>query len=346
MSRAPISAVPSSANARSASRTAAVSSPSCASQARAASRIRSADEPVVGLHHRVGEEHLPLDGADRENREAAVVRELAEPVGEVALPLPAQPRDPMRRDLVEEAFRNIEALDVLEAVQQPVGVGGIAAWLELLEPDPHRRRERSSVHQRDVELFILLIPTGGIRTAREKSEPVVSVQEHAGECELMHVSGEAGGCRAGLPGGRCGDRKGAQLFAHFGKCGVGTQTLQVDDARHQAGEVFFRSERHDCPVNLFGHVILGGERRDCDCEIFLRGEWTRPFIPPLAVRRKTDHPGFCRPGAGRAAAWRRAQPVALTGPGQSVLRPALRSLSANGVRPAPTEDSTPGRPPP
>ena len=54
--------------------------------------IRPADEPVVS-HHRVGEEHLPLDGADREDREAAVVRELAEPVGEVALPLSAQPRD-------------------------------------------------------------------------------------------------------------------------------------------------------------------------------------------------------------------------------------------------------------
>ena len=97
--------------------------------------IRSADDPVVGLHHRVGEEHLPLDGADRENRDAAVVRELAEPVGEVALPLPAQPPDPVRRDLVEEAFRNIETPDVLEAVQQPVGVGGIVARLELPEPD-------------------------------------------------------------------------------------------------------------------------------------------------------------------------------------------------------------------
>ena len=36
---------------------------------------------------------------------------------------------------MEEAFRNIEAPDVLEAVQQPVGVGGIAARLELPEPD-------------------------------------------------------------------------------------------------------------------------------------------------------------------------------------------------------------------
>ena len=33
---------------------------------------------------------------------------------------------------MEEAFRNIEAPEVLEAVQQPVGVGGIAARLELL----------------------------------------------------------------------------------------------------------------------------------------------------------------------------------------------------------------------
>ena len=39
---------------------------------------------------------------------------------------------------MEEAFRNIEATDVLEAVQQPVGVGGIAARLELPEPDEPR----------------------------------------------------------------------------------------------------------------------------------------------------------------------------------------------------------------
>ena len=62
--------------------------------------IRSADDPVVGLHHRVGEKQLPLDGADRENREAAGGRKFAEPVGEVAFPLPAQPRDPMRGDIV------------------------------------------------------------------------------------------------------------------------------------------------------------------------------------------------------------------------------------------------------
>ena len=39
---------------------------------------------------------------------------------------------------MEEAFRNSEAPEVLEAVQQPVGVGGIVARLELPEPDEPR----------------------------------------------------------------------------------------------------------------------------------------------------------------------------------------------------------------
>jgi len=46
--------------------------------------IRSAGDPVVGFHPYVGEEHLRLEGAECENRELAVGRELAEPVGEVA----------------------------------------------------------------------------------------------------------------------------------------------------------------------------------------------------------------------------------------------------------------------
>ena len=61
------------------------------------SRCWSADEPVVGLHHRVGEEHLPLDGARPRESRGGGVRELAEPVGEVALPVPAQTEPRLRR---------------------------------------------------------------------------------------------------------------------------------------------------------------------------------------------------------------------------------------------------------
>ena len=60
--------------------------------------------------------YATVDGADRENREATVVRELAQPVGEVAFPRPAQPRDLMCGDIVEEAPREIEAPEVLRRV--------------------------------------------------------------------------------------------------------------------------------------------------------------------------------------------------------------------------------------
>ena len=145
MSRAPISAVPSAAKApeRLPDRGRLVRELRFAGTGGFA--IRSADEPVVGLHRRVGEEQLPLDGADREDREAAVSGSSRKPVGEVALPLPAQPRDPMRRDSVEEAFRDIEALDVLDAFQQPVGVGGIGCPARTAGASRHRVTPASAV---------------------------------------------------------------------------------------------------------------------------------------------------------------------------------------------------------
>ena len=44
----------------------------------------------------------------------------------------------MRGDIVEEALWKSEAPQVLEAIQQPVGVGRIASRLELTEPDEPR----------------------------------------------------------------------------------------------------------------------------------------------------------------------------------------------------------------
>ena len=98
MSRAPISALPSSANARSASRTAAVSSPSCDSRVRAASRyvlptIRSwvsttASATNVSLTRRRRPRESPgggCPGSSRSRRRSSA-------------PLPAQPRDPMQKD--------------------------------------------------------------------------------------------------------------------------------------------------------------------------------------------------------------------------------------------------------
>ena len=155
--------------------------------------IRSADEPVVGLHHRVGEEHLPLDGADREDREAAVVRKLAEPVGEVALPLPAQPRDPMRRDSVEEAFRDIEAPEVIEAVQQPVGVRGIASRLELPEPDEPRHAGVGRLFEQMLEVA----PKPGRDPLGDaRFDPALRVDQRVGAEPLDRRRGRQDGSRA------------------------------------------------------------------------------------------------------------------------------------------------------
>ena len=58
-----ISALPRSAKDRSASRTAAVFVPELRFAGAHGGAIRPADDSVVGLHHGVGEEHLPLDGS-------------------------------------------------------------------------------------------------------------------------------------------------------------------------------------------------------------------------------------------------------------------------------------------
>ena len=68
----------------------------------------------------------------------------------------------MRRDVVEEAFRNPEAPEVLEAVQQPVDVGRIAARLEL--PEPHEPRHAGV--DRLLEQMLEVAPQPGRHPAR------------------------------------------------------------------------------------------------------------------------------------------------------------------------------------
>ena len=79
------------------------------------------------------------------------------PVGEVPFPLPAQPRDPMRGNTVEETTGEIEAPQVLQAVEQPVGIGGVAARFEL--PDPHEPRH--AVIDRFVEQILKITAKSG-----------------------------------------------------------------------------------------------------------------------------------------------------------------------------------------
>ena len=73
----------------------------------------------------------------------------------------------MRGDIVEEALREIEVPQVLEAVQQPVGGGGVAARLELPEPD----EPRHPGVDRFVEQMLEFAPKPG-RASRARSLPM------------------------------------------------------------------------------------------------------------------------------------------------------------------------------
>lgn len=95
---------------------------------------RPADDAVVRLDHGVGQERLPLGRTHRQNGNAAIVREFAQSVGEVALPLAAQARDSMRGNALEETVRYSQSAHILQAVQQPVGVCGVVSGFELPEP--------------------------------------------------------------------------------------------------------------------------------------------------------------------------------------------------------------------
>lgn len=81
------------------------------------------------------------------------------------------------RDRVEEAFRNIEAPEVLEAIQQPVGVCGIAARLELPEPDEPRHAGVGRLFEQMLEVAPKPgRPAGRRRAVRSSSWPAGMVR--------------------------------------------------------------------------------------------------------------------------------------------------------------------------
>ena len=104
---------------------------------------------------------------------------------------------------MEEALRNIEAPDVLEAVQQPVGVGGgIVARLELPEPDEPRHAAAGRLFEQMLEVA----PKPG--------------QDPLGDARLDPALGSwpaTGGRPALEVGGRRG-RSGADLAAVLSAC--------------------------------------------------------------------------------------------------------------------------------
>ena len=80
-------------------------------------------------------------------------------------------------DLAEEPFRHVEAPETLEGVQQPVGVGRIAARLEL--PEPHEPRHADV--DRLLEQMLEVAPQSGRHPLGDAGfDPAFRVDERIG----------------------------------------------------------------------------------------------------------------------------------------------------------------------
>ena len=98
---------------------------------------------------------------------------------------------------MEEAFRNIETPEVLEAVQQPLGVGGIAARLELPEPDEPRH---AGVGRLFMQMLEVAPKPGRDPLGDARFDPALRINQRVGAEPLDRRRGRQDGSRvtAGL----------------------------------------------------------------------------------------------------------------------------------------------------
>ena len=89
----------------------------------------------MGLDHGIGDSAAPFHGTDGEDGETAITRNVAQPVGEVALPLAAKTGNAMRRNGLQQIGGKIEALQEFQAIEKAVDVGRVPAHLEPAQPD-------------------------------------------------------------------------------------------------------------------------------------------------------------------------------------------------------------------
>ena len=58
-----------------------------------------AHDPVMSFDEGISDGRFPFHDAHREDRHPPIPRDIAQTIGKIAFPLPAQPRDPVRRNI-------------------------------------------------------------------------------------------------------------------------------------------------------------------------------------------------------------------------------------------------------
>ena len=89
----------------------------------------------MGFHHGVGHGGLPFHGAGGEDGQSPIIRDVAQIVGEIALPLPTKAGDPMRWDAIKSGRGKPKALQKLQSIQHTVHISRVLAHLELAQPN-------------------------------------------------------------------------------------------------------------------------------------------------------------------------------------------------------------------
>lgn len=82
-----------------------------------------ADDPVMGFDHRIRDRGGPFDDADGKDGMAPVGVDVAQAIGEVALPLTAQSREAVRGHVGEQVCIKRQRAQELQPVEQPVRRG-------------------------------------------------------------------------------------------------------------------------------------------------------------------------------------------------------------------------------
>ena len=94
-----------------------------------------ADDPIVGLDHRVRKRRTPRDHADRDDGQAAITADVAQAISEIAFTLTLQATHPMGWNAPENIRRQVHLLQEFQPVEQAGGISRVLPHLELAQPD-------------------------------------------------------------------------------------------------------------------------------------------------------------------------------------------------------------------
>jgi hypothetical protein len=257
----------------------------------------AADDPVMGLDHRIRCRGVPFDDADRQDGAAPVGAQVVQAIGEVTFALSTQPGDAVWRDTGEQSRIEVHRAQELQPVEQPVRRGGIVARLDPAQPDEAADRPRQHFGRQPVEPGA----GSGIEARGDPClDPAFSRDERVRAQSLDGGDRRQDGHRVAA----AGEEAPGKIFVRAGLLGFGEQPVAKRPRR--------RALTRKCPVPVEAaqhlHMLLAGlaadgvanERVPGDAELgaeesgrreryqFARGQCPARIAQRAELQRKAD----------------------------------------------------------